>query len=379
MGGTMLTVGIEDEFFIVDAATLRLAREASWQAYALRAPEGRTSPEQLRHQVEAATRAGRGVGVAEAVEQAWAMRGRLAEALAGEGKALLAAGTHPWGEEGGWEQAGERAAEQGRRMGRAAARAATCGMHVHVGGPWSWAQRIRIASRLRPWIPWLAAISGSSPFHDAARDPWPTGWCSYRWALRRALPRTGLPPRLEGEEDWCALDRLLAAEPGVDASRWHYDARASVHAPTVEVRCPDAIPERRWMEAVVAACVAVVALCASDETAGRALPAEDAVRGAVAAAARGDAAVRGPRAALVAPWEWASPRIRTRPDAGALWRRQGGRLIALLEAAAGPAAAGWLDRIPMLCAEPRAAAYARMGCAAALARQCAETAGGEQT
>ena len=114
-------------------------------------------------------------------------------------------------------------------------RLSVCGMHVHVGiaDP---ELRIDIMNQVRYFLPHLLVLSTSSPFWEG-QD---TGLKSYRLAVMRGIPRTGLPGRLAGWDEYTeTVGILVKAQVIEDASKIWWDIRPSVRYPTLEMRITD--------------------------------------------------------------------------------------------------------------------------------------------
>jgi carboxylate-amine ligase len=95
---------------------------------------------------------------------------------------------------------------------------------------------VAILDRARPYLPALAALTGSSPFHEG-RD---TGFDSYRLAQLGLWPHGGPPPRLESAQHYRDVVAQLAAIGLVDdASEVLWELRPSEHYPTLEFRIAD--------------------------------------------------------------------------------------------------------------------------------------------
>ena len=94
-------------------------------------------------------------------------------------------------------------------------------------------------NQLSYFLPHLLAMSGSSPFW-CGDD---TGLNSYRLTIFDNLPRTGLPPKLDG---WGSFDRsvdtLIELGTIEDSSKIWWDLRPSSKFPTLETRICDASP-----------------------------------------------------------------------------------------------------------------------------------------
>src|ERR671937_1892054 len=92
------TVGIEEEFAILDPETLSLVQRYSELRAAADADEvlaGSVSGELIESEIE--IRSGKGADFADAVQRQREARPRLFALAADQGVALAATGTHPWG------------------------------------------------------------------------------------------------------------------------------------------------------------------------------------------------------------------------------------------------------------------------------------------
>ncbi|WP_055587949.1 carboxylate-amine ligase [Streptacidiphilus griseoplanus] len=315
-----LTVGVEEEFLVVDPATGRtvpraaevLARAATSPAAA---PDAALHPELSAGQLEAAT------GVCTTLDglrvQLADGRRRLAAAAAAEGLRLLSTGTPvldgPVGVSGG-ERFGEIVAAFAGVVGDYQA----CGCHVHVGVP-DTETAVAVVNHLRPWLPTLAALSANSPF-DRGRD---SGFASWRLVQQARFPGAGVPPWFGSAADYRAgLGRLVECGALVDESMTFWLARPSPHLPTVELRAADAAGSVE--EAVVQAALsrALVRTALTELAAGReGSPVDD----QVAAAALWAAARYGLAGAGV------DPLAACRVPAAALLHRLVSRVSAALE------------------------------------------------
>jgi carboxylate-amine ligase len=87
------------------------------------------------------------------------------------------------------------------------------------------------------FLPHFIALSASSPLWRGE----PTGMCSYRLAVQRETPRTGLPPSFTSADGYRRAVKLLEAA-GVlpDPTYFWWDLRPSARYPTLELRAPDA-------------------------------------------------------------------------------------------------------------------------------------------
>lgn len=232
------TLGIEEEYLLVDAATGDLAQAPDALMRECKAELGdQVSPEFLRCQIEVGTPVS--AGIAEARDHLARLRRGIARIGAEYGLAPISASCHPfadWRDQHHTDK--DRYNALSRDMGGVARRMLICGMHVHVGLP-DPAMRIDIMNQLGYFLPHLLALSGSSPFWQGED----TRLASYRTTVFGGYPRTGLPPHFAS---WGEYERSVRAltDPGIieDSSKIWWDLRPSARFPTLETRICDASP-----------------------------------------------------------------------------------------------------------------------------------------
>lgn len=241
MTGPAFTIGLEEEYLLVDRATRDLARDppadlvAQTEAeLAKRGMPGQVSPEFLRAQIEVQTRVC--ASVADARAQLATLRRTVAEVAARHGLAPIAASTHPFAE---WRGVGATDRERYRALERdlqgVGRRLVICGLHVHVGIE-DEELRVDLMNQAGYFLPHLLALSTSSPFWRGED----TGLASYRIAIFNELPRTGLPDHFESWGEYRRqVDRLVKAGLIDDASKLWWDIRPSARFPTLEMRATD--------------------------------------------------------------------------------------------------------------------------------------------
>lgn len=230
------TVGIEEEYLLVDRESRDLASDPSpgMLAECQRRLAGRVSPEFLRAQIEVGTTVCSSLAAARA--ELAHLRRSVAEVAAEHGLAPMAAATHPFAH---WQiqktTDRERYALLARDHQAPARRLIICGMHVHVGleDP---ELRIDLLGQVAYFLPHLLALSTSSPFWRGED----TGLKSYRIAVFDEMPRTGLP---ELFESWGEFERHLRilVQAGLieDGTKLWWDIRPSLRFPTLEMRITD--------------------------------------------------------------------------------------------------------------------------------------------
>ncbi|MGX9354216.1 carboxylate-amine ligase [Roseobacteraceae bacterium S113] len=243
------TLGIEEEYLLVDRDTLQLTAvpEAMMAACESRL-EGQVSPEFLACQIEVGTGVCR--SIADARVDLRRLRSTIAEEAARHGLAPIAASCHPIAD---WKDQHHtnkpRYNQLAADLGGVVSRMLICGMHVHVGLN-SDALRIDLMGQMAYFLPHLLALSTSSPFWQG-KD---TGLASYRLTIFDNLPRTGLPPQLgswgEYERSVTALTDLGVIE---DSTKIWWDLRPSHRFPTLETRIMDVQPRMEDTLALAAA------------------------------------------------------------------------------------------------------------------------------
>jgi carboxylate-amine ligase len=256
------TVGIEEEFAIVDPAILELEhRFQEMQAACLRDPELPPAVKGELIDTEIEIRSGRGETFADAADRQRARRARLFAVADEMGLALAAMGTHPWANY--LDQHIIDTDHYQRLAGDlrwVAQRNNTWSLHVHVGvhGP---DRAVAVSDRMRELLPALLALSANSPFLDHRE----TGLHSVRTEIfTRTFPRCGVHEPFGDWETYADFVRLLK-ETGsiVEATQLWWSVRPHHAFGTVEVRICDAQTrgdESLNLAALITACVAQVAI-----------------------------------------------------------------------------------------------------------------------
>jgi carboxylate-amine ligase len=231
-----LTLGIEEEYLLVEKASGAVAAEPPDELFAAlhERTAGRAFPEFLRAQVEVATPVCR--DIAEARRELSGLRQAVIAEAARFGLAPIAASSHPFS-----LTARQKRTEKERyialleEMQGAARRMMICGLHVHVGIEDD-ALRIDLMNQLTYFLPHLLALSCSSPFWEGER----TGLMSFRLMIFNGVPRTGLPEQFSSWGEYRRHTDILV-ETGIiaDTSRIWWDLRPSLRYPTLETRVMD--------------------------------------------------------------------------------------------------------------------------------------------
>jgi glutamate---cysteine ligase / carboxylate-amine ligase len=234
--GRSLTVGVEEELWILDAATLELAPavEKLVTAAAQRRLPGELKTELHASVVELTT------GVSEdadgAVERLVELR-RSAHALAAENDLLLAAsGSYPTSIPAEQQIAPvDRYREFVEYAGPSARRQGVSGLHVHIGMPDA-DSCFRVMETILPWLPLVLALSANSPYFEG-HD---TGMRSIRAEVLGFLPRHGAPPAFRDYGGWEAfIERMTTSGLAKDYTSFWWDVRLHPRFGTLEIRAPD--------------------------------------------------------------------------------------------------------------------------------------------
>jgi carboxylate-amine ligase len=234
--GRALTVGIEEELWILDPQTLDLVPGVARVVARAERRElaGVLKPELHASVVELAT------AVAEtvdgAVERLAELRGAVAELAASEGLAVAASGSWPTSIPGEQEIApDERYREFVEYAGPSARRQGVSGLHVHVGMPDA-ETSFRVLETVLPWLPLVLAVAANSPYFERRE----TGMLSIRAEVLGFLPRHGAPPAFGSYGAWERfMERMAATGLAKDYTSFWWDVRLHPRFGTLEVRAPD--------------------------------------------------------------------------------------------------------------------------------------------
>jgi len=259
---TDFTVGIEEEFAILDPASYSLTQRfdslydaAQDDPVLAQAVAG----ELIRSEIE--IRSGRGETFADAVTRQRDARSRLFALAARQDLLLGATGTHPWSP---WQDQQIIDTEHYHRVESAlqyvAWRNNTFSVHVHVGV--NGADRaVRVCDRLRLVMPELLAISANSPFLDGRHS----GLHSARSQIfTKSFPRCGIPDAFGGWTGYADyIDFLVQTKSIVEFTQVWWSVRPHHSYGTVEMRICDAQgsgDDSTALTGLITACVAQAAL-----------------------------------------------------------------------------------------------------------------------
>jgi glutamate---cysteine ligase / carboxylate-amine ligase len=195
------TIGVEEEFQIIDPETLALRSHVIQLLTAASHGLGDQVKQEM-HQSIVETGTKICDNVSELRLEMHRTRGELVAAAERTGLQVAAAGTHPFSS---WiDQVispGERYEHIVEEMGQLARSLLIFGMHVHVAMP-DKQTTIDMMNMVRYFLPHLLALSTSSPFWMGRN----TGLKSFRTTVFRRFPRTGIP---ETFESWSAYENFV--------------------------------------------------------------------------------------------------------------------------------------------------------------------------
>jgi carboxylate-amine ligase len=248
------TVGVEEEFQIVDPTTWELRSHVS-ELLASSAPAFGDQVKREMHQsiIEVGTKIC--AGVEELAGEIIRNRRDLADAAERVGLRVAAAGTHPFSS---WMDQvispGERYENIVEELQQLARSLLIFGLHVHVAVP-DRPTMIDLMNEARYFLPHLLALSTSSPFW-MGRD---TGLKSFRTTVFRRFPRTGIPDHYrswgEYEEYVSTLVELGCIDNG---KKIWWDLRPHPTFGTLEFRICDVPTAPRESIAIAALAQAIV-------------------------------------------------------------------------------------------------------------------------
>src|SRR5438552_13364244 len=248
--GTDFTVAVEEEFALLDPATLDLVNRFE----DVQAAAGGTAlePDLVGELIasEAEVKTGRCESFAEIPAKMAERRAQLLALVEPLGLTVGATGTHPWAD---WKD--QRIIDtphyrQNDELLRYVVwRNNTFGLHVHVGIRGA-DRAIAVCNGLRGYLPELLALSASSPFAE--------GVYTYLHSARsqiftRMFPRCGVPDVYDGWDGFDAYVRVLYETGSIDEhTQLWWSLRPHLAFPTVEIRICDSQPELAEGQALAA-------------------------------------------------------------------------------------------------------------------------------
>jgi carboxylate-amine ligase len=252
--GHAFTIGVEEEFQIVDPETWELRSHVS----ELLTASGPALGDQIKrelHQsiVEVGTKIC--ADVTELEHEIGHIRRELSQGAERIGLRVAAAGTHPFSR---WKDQvispGARYDNIVEELQQLARSLLIFGLHIHVAVP-DQASTIELLNEARYFLPHLLALSTSSPFWQG-RD---TGLKSYRTTVFRRFPRSGIPDEFDSWSQYEAyLDMLVELHCIDNGKKIWWDLRPHPMFGTLEFRICDVPTSPRVTVALAALAQAIV-------------------------------------------------------------------------------------------------------------------------
>jgi carboxylate-amine ligase len=260
---TDFTVGLEEEFALLDQETLSLTQAFERLEQRARDDEllaGSLAGELISSEVE--IRSGRADDMNDAVGRQQERRNHLFEVASSEGLLLGATGAHPWSD---WrdqriiDTPHYRRVEEGLKY--VAWRNNTFSGHVHVGIRGA-DRAVAVCDALRPHLPTLLAASANSAWVEGRFS----GLHSARTQIfTRTFPRCGVPDAFgswRAYEDYVAF--LVRSRSITESTEIWWSVRPHLSFGTVEVRIMDAQSRAEESTGLAALAVGAVAQAAMD-------------------------------------------------------------------------------------------------------------------
>jgi glutamate---cysteine ligase / carboxylate-amine ligase len=259
---TDFTVGLEEEFAVLDPDSLELAGNFERLRDAAAADDpllgAAIAGELISSEIEIRSGRGEDLGAARSAQRE--LRRRLFALAGAQDIELGATGTHPFSDyrrQHIIDTDHYHRVEDGLKY--VAWRNNTFSLHVHVGVRGA-DRAVRVCDRLRPVLPVLLAISANSPFLDGSDS----GLHSARTQIfTKSFPRCGVP---DAFGNWAAfgeyIDFLVQTRSIVEYTQVWWSIRPHFAFGTVEVRICDAqatAAESDGLAGLIVACVAQAA------------------------------------------------------------------------------------------------------------------------
>ncbi|EYF00573.1 Hypothetical protein CAP_0444 [Chondromyces apiculatus DSM 436] len=230
------TIGIEEEFQIVDAETRELR---SYVSQILEGTQNAILRERVRpemHQSVVETGTGICRDIHQARDEIIELRGSLKSLAEKGGMRIVAAGTHPFSD---WKKQeitdGERYKGIVEDLQDVARANLIFGLHVHVGIK-DKEVAMALTNQVRYFLPHILALTTSSPCWLGR----PSGLKSIRSEIFKRFPRTGIPGAFDSYGQFQRyIDTLVKTKCIDNAKKIWWDVRPHPFFDTVEVRICD--------------------------------------------------------------------------------------------------------------------------------------------
>jgi carboxylate-amine ligase len=232
-----LTIGVEEEFHVADAASRMLSHRSE---VVLDGVDGDSFTDEQFDSEIYLSMVETGTVVCstldEVRDQLIALRRELCSTAAAHDLRVLAAGTMPLARSRLQQITPKTRYRRIEEVHQQVSREMmACGMHVHMGMP-DRDEAVAVLNHVRAYLPYLLALSANSPFWDE-RD---TGFASYRSVLWGRWPSAALPEAFADAAEYDAITQMLADSGAIlDLGQVYWDVRLSVQHPTLEFRVSD--------------------------------------------------------------------------------------------------------------------------------------------
>jgi carboxylate-amine ligase len=235
MGKPTFTIGVEEEYMVVNPET----RELSSHDQKIVEHASRILDDQVKAEMhQAVVEVGTGIcnNVTEARADLVKLRQTVSNVAKEYGLRIGAAGTHPFSH---WSTQlitpNPRYEDIVNELQDAARSNLIFGLHVHVGID-DKNIAMHIANSVRYFLPHVYALSTNSPFWEGRN----TGFKSFRSKVFDKFPRTGIPDYFNTYEDFIGYVNLLIKTGCIDnAKKIWWDLRVHPFFPTIEFRICD--------------------------------------------------------------------------------------------------------------------------------------------
>jgi glutamate---cysteine ligase / carboxylate-amine ligase len=268
-GGDPYTLGVEEEYQLLDGRTFDLVQHVETMLAAVTGHEleTRVNSELMQSVLEISTPVCHTAG--DVMGWLTTLRRYVADIAEGNGFRVGSAGTHPFSL---FERQRITAKDRYRalidQLQYVARRELIFGMHVHVAVDEP-EKAIQVVNGLLPQLAPLLGLSASSP---AWRGE-PTGLASSRQMVFSAFPRSGPPPRFRDYTDYAdVVGQLERSGCIADYTHIWWDIRPHPRLGTIEIRICDAVTRVEDAVAIAAYCQALVKQLSERYDAGEEIP-----------------------------------------------------------------------------------------------------------
>lgn len=229
------TIGVEEEYQIIDPVTRELSSDAAAVLEEARKVLGKEVQHEIHlSQIEVATPVCQ--TLAQVRSELVYLRREVIAAAATRNKLIAASGAHPFSH---WSHQRitptEHYTQLDKEYQQLSREQSIFGCHVHIGLS-DRGTAIQVMNHMRPWLSLLLALSGSSPFWWGTD----TGYASFRTVVWSRWPLTGPSPYFASLEEYQSFVASLIAIGTVDEpTKIYWDIRPSERFNTLEVRIMD--------------------------------------------------------------------------------------------------------------------------------------------